>query len=242
MSRALTPYPSSDLSAPCSIQAGIRCSSSEIEYQHYLVRLFQNGQDSGRSNNSDDDLPTKRTMAMHHPWHNVTIGHEWPDVINAVIEIPAYSRVKTELDHDTGLLHLDYIINSSVIYPANYGFVPETLANENGGLPILVLCQLSIPPLSIVRCRPIGVMPLVRGNSCQYKLIAVAMADPEYGQYDDVGSLPPFKLLTIVQFFNDYRAMEGREVKGLKPMGTQEARRIVKEARTAYRAHFDVDE
>jgi inorganic pyrophosphatase len=238
MSLALVPSPSSSLLGPCSIQAGIRCSSSEIEYQQYLVCLFRNGE----SDSSDDDLPPERTLAVHHPWHSVPIGAEWPDVVNAVIEVPAYSRVKTELDHDTGLLHLDCIISSSVVYPANYGFVPETLAGGNAGLAVLVLCQLSVPPLSIVRCRPIAVMPLVRGSHCQYKLIAVAVADPEYGGYDDIEDLPPFKLLTIVQFFNDYRAMEGLAVKGLKPLGRQDARRIVKEARTAYRAYFDIEE
>jgi inorganic pyrophosphatase len=116
------------------------------------------------------------------------------------------------------------------------------LTDEGEPLDILVLCQLSVPPLSIVRCRPIGVMPLIREGKFDYKIIAVVISDPEYGDYEDVERLPPFKLLTIVQFFNDYRAMEGVMVKALKPMGREDAHRIVREARTAYRAYFDLDD
>jgi inorganic pyrophosphatase len=240
MSQALVAVSDASLKPSYSIQAGIRRESSEVEYQNYLVNLLLNAQGSDQP--PEREIPTERTLTMHHPWHNVPIGDECPEALNAVIEIPAYSRVKTELDHETGLLQLGRILNSSVIYPANYGFVPQTLAEQSDPLDILVLCQLSVPPLSIVRCRPIGVMPLVRSGVYDYKIIAVAISDPEYGEYQDLERLPPFKLLTIVQFFNDYRAMEGVSIKALKPMGREEAHRIVREARTAYRAYFDLEE
>jgi inorganic pyrophosphatase len=224
------------------MKGGIRRESSEVEYQKYLFDLLQDARNGDSAPPPANDIPLERTLTMHHPWHNVSIGDDWPIVTNAIIEIPAYSRVKTELDPETGLLHLDRIINSSVIYPSNYGFIPETFTDDEKPLDILVLCQLSVPPLSIVRCRPIGVMPLMREGKYDYKIIAVAISDPEYGEYEELERLPPFKLLTIVQFFNDYRSMEGRSIKSKKPMGREEAHRIIREARTAYRAYFDLED
>jgi inorganic pyrophosphatase len=221
-----------------SMQAGIRLNPSELEFQQFLAQLC-------------DDCPIpapvartlpERTLMVHHPWHNVTIGEDWPRVLNAVIEIPAYSRVKTELDHCTGLLKLDRILKSSVIYPANYGFIPETLTGESDPLDILVLCQLSVPCLTIVKCRPIGVVTLVRQGILDHKIIAVAIDDPEYGDFTNMERLPPFKRLMIVQFFNDYRAMESETVAAKKPKGPEEAARIVTEARTAYMRHFDLED
>jgi inorganic pyrophosphatase len=221
-----------------SMQAGIRLNSSELEFQQFLAQLCD---DCAVQAPVARTLP-ERTLMMHHPWHNVTIGEDWPRVLNAVIEIPAYSRVKTELDHRTGLLKLDRILKSSIIYPANYGFVPETLANETDPLDILVLCQLSVPCLTIVKCRPIGVVTLVRQGILGHKIIAVAIDDPEYGDFTNIERLPPFKRLMIVQFFNDYSTVESGAVTTKKPEGPEDAIRIITEARTAYRRHFDLED
>jgi inorganic pyrophosphatase len=139
-------------------------------------------------------------MQISHPWHGVPVGPNCPDVVNAVIEIPALSRVKTELDKATGLLRVDRILHSSVIYPANYGFIPSTLAEDGDPLDILVLCQLSIPPLAVVQVRPIGFMPMVDSGPPDDKIVAVALNDPEYTVYSDINQLPPFKLQKFNQF------------------------------------------
>jgi inorganic pyrophosphatase len=179
-----------------------------------------------------------KRMTMAHPWHGVSIGTQPPNIVNAIVEIPALSRVKTELDKQTGMLRVDRILHSSVIYPANYGFIPETLGDDNDPLDILVLCQLSIPPLSLVKVRPIGVMRMVDGGHCDDKIVAVAVTDPEYGIYYDVSELPPFKLLMINQFFIDYKILERKQVKTSKPLGAKEAKPIIETAMERYRKQF----
>lgn len=76
-----------------------------------------------------------------HAWHDVSPGKEVPRDFTAVIEIPLGSNVKYELDKATGLLKVDRIIHSAVFYPANYGFIPQTYAEDNDPLDVLVLCQ-----------------------------------------------------------------------------------------------------
>jgi inorganic pyrophosphatase len=176
----------------------------------------------------------ERRMNIAHPWHGVRIGPQPPDIVNAIIEIPALSRVKTELDKPTGLLRVDRILHSSVIYPANYGFIPETLADDNDPLDILVLCQLSVPPLALIKVRPIGVMPMLDGDEGDDKIIAVAITDPEYGIYYDISELPPFKLLMINQFFNDYKVLERKQVKTSKPLDATHAKKIIETAIDCY--------
>ncbi|OHS99672.1 Soluble inorganic pyrophosphatase 2 [Tritrichomonas foetus] len=218
---------------------GIRISQAEAEYQAYMDQLYATLEPD---KSPIANVSPERTLMMHHPWHNVGIGDGFPDVINVVIEIPAYSRVKTELDNETGLLKVDRILHSSVIYPANYGFIPETIAEDNDPLDILVLCQLSVPPLSLMRARPIGIMPMIKSGEADDKIIAVAVSDPEYNIYNDIGDLPPFKLLMINQFFNDYRTLERKEVRTFKPLGREQAQKIIREGRDRYHQIFEKDE
>jgi len=91
-----------------------------------------------------------------HAWHDVSPGKELPRDFQAVIEIPLGSNVKYELDKATGLLKVDRIIHSAVFYPANYGFIPQTYAEDNDPLDVLVLCQEPIQPLALIKARAIG--------------------------------------------------------------------------------------
>lgn len=181
---------------------------------------------------------SKRTKMICHPWHAVSWKGQSDDEIRAIIEIPALSRVKTELDKETGLLKVDRILHSSVIYPANYGFIPQSLAKDDDPLDILVLCQLSVPPLSIMRVRPIGLIPMDDCGEQDDKIIAVAATDPEYNIYYDITELPPFKLLMITQFFNDYKTLERKTVKIFKPLGSSHAIKVIQEALNNYKARF----
>ncbi|OHT02460.1 soluble inorganic pyrophosphatase [Tritrichomonas foetus] len=215
---------------------GIRISEAEAEYKSYMDHLYETLDEETAPINQ---VSTERTLMMHHPWHNVGIGENCPDIINAIIEIPAFSRVKTELDRPTGLLKVDRILHSSVIYPANYGFIPETISDNNDPLDILVLCQLSCPSLSLMRARPIGIMPMIKDGEADDKIIAVAVSDPEYNIYKDVSDLPPFKLLMITQFFNDYRTLEKKEVRTFKPLGCEHAKKIIIQCKNNYHQIYD---
>jgi len=149
---------------------------------------------------------------MTHPWHDVTPGVHLPGEFIAVIEIPMGSSVKYELDKKTGLLRLDRILYSAVYYPANYGFIPQTLAEDDDPLDVLVLCQEPVAPLTLVVARAIGLMTMKDQEELDHKIIAVHVNDPEYNSYHDVHQLPPHKLAVLKRFFADYKSLEHKRV------------------------------
>jgi inorganic pyrophosphatase len=108
---------------------------------------------------------------MIHPWHDITPGEHLPREFTAVIEIPMGSNVKYELDKQTGLLRLDRVLYSAVYYPANYGFIPQTLAEDDDPLDVLVLCQEAVAPLTLVRARAIGLMTMLDSNKPDHKIL-----------------------------------------------------------------------
>ena len=120
---------------------------------------------------------------MTHAWHDVSPGNELPRDFTAVIEIPLGSNVKYELDKPTGLIKVDRIIHSAVFYPANYGFIPQTYAEDNDPLDVLVLCQEPVQPLALIKARAIGLMTMIDSGASDDKVIAVATNDPEFSDY-----------------------------------------------------------
>jgi inorganic pyrophosphatase len=149
---------------------------------------------------------------MTHAWHDVTPGARLPKEFTAVIEIPMGSSVKYELDKKTGLLRLDRVLYSAVYYPANYGFIPQTLAEDDDPLDVLVLCQEAVDPLTLVNARAIGVMTMIDGGKRDHKILAVAVDDPEYNGFQEATELPPHRLATLRRFFQDYKMLEGKAV------------------------------
>jgi inorganic pyrophosphatase len=149
---------------------------------------------------------------MTHAWHDVTPGEKLPAVFTSVIEIPMGSSVKYELDKTTGLLKLDRILYSAVYYPANYGFIPQTLAEDDDPLDVLVLCQEAVAPLTLVAARAIGLMTMIDGGKKDHKILAVAVNDPEYEGFQEAGELPPHRLMMLRRFFQDYKTLEGKLV------------------------------
>ncbi len=149
---------------------------------------------------------------MIHAWHDVTPGEKLPAEFSAVIEIPMGSSVKYELDKKTGLLRLDRILYSAVYYPANYGFVPQTLAEDDDPLDVLVLCQEPVAPLTLVDARAIGLMTMIDGGKKDHKVLAVAINDPEYNGFREANELPAHRLTMLRRFFQDYKTLEGKAV------------------------------
>jgi inorganic pyrophosphatase len=127
---------------------------------------------------------------MVHPWHDVDPEADRDRQFNAVIEIPAGSNVKYELDKETGLIKLDRVLYSAVFYPTNYGLIPRTLAEDGDPLDVLVLCQEPVVPLTMIRSRAIGLMSMIDSGKQDHKIIAVAISDPEFSAYQEVAELP----------------------------------------------------
>ena len=149
---------------------------------------------------------------MIHPWHDVTPGEHLPLEFNALVEIPMGSSVKYELDKRTGLLRMDRVLYSAVYYPANYGFIPQTYAEDDDPLDVLVLCQEAVAPLTLVHARAIGLMTMIDSGKKDHKILAVATHDPEYNGFREAGQVPTHRLNMLRRFFQDYKQLEGKAV------------------------------
>src|SRR5436305_10989629 len=149
---------------------------------------------------------------MIHPWHDVTPGEEIPQEYYTIIEIPFGSSVKYELDKQSGLIKLDRVLYSAVYYPANYGFIPQTLAEDDDPLDVLVLCQEAVVPLTMINARAIGLMTMIDSGKKDHKIIAVATKDPEFNSYTEAAQMPPHRSLMLRRFFQDYKLLEGKAV------------------------------
>jgi inorganic pyrophosphatase len=172
-----------------------------------------------------------------HAWHDVTPGEHLPAEFTAVIEIPMGSSVKYELDKETGLLRLDRILYSAVYYPANYGFIPQTFAEDDDPLDVLVLCQEAVAPLTLVHARAIGLMTMLDSGKKDHKVLAVAIDDPEYNGFREASELPAHRLTMLRRFFQDYKTLEGKavEVDEFQPMGS--ALPVIEAALARYSEH-----
>src|SRR4030088_2484676 len=115
---------------------------------------------------------------MIHPWHDVTPGDKLPHEFDCVVEIPFGSSVKYELDKASGLIKLDRVLYSAVYYPANYGFIPQTLAEDDDPLDGLVICQETVVPLTIIHARSIGLMTMIDSGKKDHKIILPSAALP----------------------------------------------------------------
>ena len=146
------------------------------------------------------------------PWHAVGIGSNAPDIVNGIIEIPKHTRAKYELDKESGLLKLDRVLYSSVYYPANYGFIPQTYCDDHDPLDILILSQITIVPMCIVSAKVIGVMRMMDGGEHDDKIIAVAENDMSVNHYKDISELPDHFINEMRNFFEDYKKLEHKTV------------------------------
>ena len=171
-----------------------------------------------------------------HPWHDTylddtTVSTDFP----VIIEIPKGSSNKYELDKETGLLRLDRVLYSAVHYPADYGFIPRTYCDDGDPLDALVLSQEPVHPLTIVEARAIGVMRMRDEKGIDDKIVAVSVRDPAFADFTDKSQLPSHVLRQVRQFFEEYKALEHKQVVVEDMLGPQDAIRIIREALELYR-------
>src|SRR5690242_12241339 len=174
---------------------------------------------------------------MFHAWHDVSPGNELPRDFQAVIELPLRTNLKYELDKSTGLLKVDRIIHSAVFYPANYGFIPQTYAEDNDPLDVLVLCQEPVQPLALIKAGAIGVMTMIDSGASDDKIIAVATNDPDFSDYIEARDLPPHHLLVLKRFFQDYKQLQGKQVQVEDIRPAYAALNIIEKSLNRYREH-----
>ena len=176
---------------------------------------------------------------MHfNPWHQVDIGKGSPDIVQAIIEIPKGSKAKYELDKASGMLRLDRVLYSSVHYPANYGFMPQTLGDDHDPLDILVLSQIDLEPLCIVSAKVIGVMRMLDNGEADDKIIAVAAADMSVAHMNDISDLPAHVGNEILQFFREYKRLENKTVEVDELQNATMAKTILRKAIADYKVAY----
>lgn len=172
------------------------------------------------------------------PWHDVSLKNNIPNQFPAIIEIPKGSKVKYELDKETGLIRVDRILFSSVHYPANYGFIPQTFCEDNDPLDVLVLGQEPVYPMSIMIAIPIGLLKMSDQGEEDDKIIAVHAHDPEFNHYKSIKDLPPHRLSELKNFFEDYKALEEKEVIVEEFLDAQDAKDCLKRAIELYKNQY----
>ena len=169
-----------------------------------------------------------------HPWHSIEIGKDAPNCVKSIIEIPKGSKGKYELDKNSGLLRLDRVLFSSVHYPANYGFIPQTYCDDYDPLDILVICSIDVLPMCIVDAKVIGVMEMIDSDERDDKIIAVALNDMSVNYINDLSELPPHTVVELKRFFEDYKMLEHKNVIVQKFMSREKAYDIIQESMVLY--------
>ncbi|CAN5168298.1 inorganic diphosphatase [soil metagenome] len=172
------------------------------------------------------------------PWHDVKYGDNAPEIVNALIEIPKGSKGKFELDKESGLIKLDRVLYSSVHYPANYGFIPQTYCDDNDPLDILVFSSIPLPVRCLLDAKVSGVMRMVDSGEIDDKIIAVAANDISVSYRNDISELPPHTTVEMRAFFEDYKNLEHKQVVVEEFLGREKAFEIVNEAIELYKNNF----
>jgi inorganic pyrophosphatase len=169
-----------------------------------------------------------------HPVHDIELPSDLTEYVPSVIEIPRGSHLKYEVDKPTGLLRLDRVLYSAVHYPANYGFIPRTHADDGDPLDILVLMQEPVEPLTIVRARALGGLRMTDDKGGDDKIVAVCVDDPAFAHYQQISEIPPHVMRELDRFFRDYKQLEGKRSEVGELYDKAEALAVIQRAREAY--------
>ncbi len=175
---------------------------------------------------------------MSNLWHDINPSRINPDDFIAVIEIEEGTKSKYELDKESGALILDRVLHTSTHYPANYGFISRTYADDGDPLDVLLVCSETIRPLTLVRCYPIGVITMLDNGKQDEKIIAVPFNDPMYNDYRDIDELPHHIYNMMMHFFSVYKNLEGKKVEVGGVYNGEKAKEIIAYCIDRYKESF----
>lgn len=175
---------------------------------------------------------------VQHPWHEVEIGREYPEYVNAIIEIPKGSRAKYEIHKASGLIMLDRVLYASMYYPQNYGFIPQTLGEDHDPLDIMVLTQVTVVPRCLIPSKVIGVMRMIDKGEPDDKILAVAEGDASVQHINDVSELPEYFRVELRHFFEEYKTLENKKVVVDEFQSREQAMQIIQDSIERYTKEF----
>ena len=173
-------------------------------------------------------------------FEKVPAGNDLPNDINVIIEIPAESSpVKYEIDKDSDAIFVDRFMAAPMFYPANYGYINNTLADDGDALDVLVVTPYPVVPGAVIRCRPVGVLNMTDEAGEDAKLVAVPhdKLSKAYKDVQDIGDLPQLQIDRIKHFFENYKGLEeGKWVKVEGWDNAEAAKAAIIESQKAYEA------
>lgn len=175
---------------------------------------------------------------MSNIWHDMNPKRISPDDFVVVVEISKGSKNKYELDKESGLLMLDRVLYTSTHYPANYGFIPRTYADDGDPLDALVLCSEPIAPMTLVRCYPIGAIKMIDNGANDEKIIAIPFGDPTYNSYKDISELPKHIFDEMAHFYTVYKQLENKTTAVDEIIGADEVHEIIQGTIDKYKDEF----
>lgn len=180
-------------------------------------------------------------MTIKNPWHDISTGKAPFEVVNAIIEIPKDSKQKYELDKETGLLKLDRFLYSAVHYPGDYGFIPQTLWDDDDPLDIIILTNRPVFPMTLVEVRIIGVLRMIDGGEKDDKIIGVYDHDPRYKEFQSIKDVPTHVIAELKHFFETYKELQGKNCKILQILDKKDAMKDVEMGLKMYNLKYRAD-
>ena len=173
-------------------------------------------------------------------WHDIDARRITPERFIAVVEITKGGKQKYEMDKETGLLRLDRILYTSTHYPANYGFIPRTYADDGDPLDVLILCSESLNPMCLVECYPIGVITMSDNGKPDEKIIAIPFTDPYYNCYRSLTDLPRHIFDEMKHFFSVYKQLENKDTAVDQVFAKEEALAVIAKAIAQYEEQKEI--
>ncbi len=171
-------------------------------------------------------------------WHDIPAGEDAPNTINMIVEIPKGSKNKYEIDKETGLIKLDRAMRTAQDYPFDYGFVPQSLWEDNDPLDVVLLTTYPLHPGILVEARPIAIMNMIDGGEGDDKIIAVPKHDPRFEGVKNLTDINPHTLKEIRHFFETYKAIDNKKVSVGGFQKKAEALAAVKKGLKLYREKY----
>ncbi|MBI4116838.1 inorganic diphosphatase [Candidatus Pacearchaeota archaeon] len=175
---------------------------------------------------------------MKNATHEISSGENFPKSVNAIIEIPKDSKIKFEIDKETGLIKVDRFLYSSVHYPGDYGFIPQTHWEDGDPLDMLVLTGTPVYPGVLASARVIGVIHMNDNGESDDKILAVYEKDPRFSDVKSINDVPKHTLNELKHFFETYKELENKKVKVLEIKDKEAAYEVLKKSVEIYRKKF----
>lgn len=153
--------------------------------------------------------------------HDIAAGTA--DEMNVIVEIPKFSKNKYEIDKDTGIIALDRVMHTAQDYPFDYGFVPQTLFDDDDALDVVLITTHPLAPGILVKARPVAVMEMIDGGDRDDKVVAVPIDDPRFDNVEDLSDLNPHFVKEMTHFFETYKKVQEKQVTVGKWHGREKA-------------------